>query len=53
MPSLGEQTGGTAEASCIPAGQSNYCALDCSEGKTCPDGMECIDLQGGQVSYCF
>jgi len=38
-------TTGTAEVICdaILAGGEMGCGLDCSEGKTCPDGMECLD----------
>jgi hypothetical protein len=34
---------GTAEVVCsaILAGGENGCGLDCSDGKICPDGMEC------------
>ncbi|MFO0632827.1 MAG: hypothetical protein U0168_08255 [Nannocystaceae bacterium] len=36
---------GTAVVVCdaILAGGEMGCGLDCSEGKTCPDGMECLD----------
>jgi hypothetical protein len=36
---------GTAEVVCAPilANDEMGCALDCSDGKLCPDGMECLD----------
>jgi hypothetical protein len=43
--------GGTAVPQCNDLMQS-YCELDCSGGKTCPGGMECIPLTGGS-ELCF
>jgi hypothetical protein len=38
----------TGEASAVCAGQSeDQCVLDCSDGVTCPDGMECQEVGGG------
>jgi hypothetical protein len=44
-------TGGTAVPQCNSEA-SPYCELDCSGGKTCPGGMECIPLVGGK-QLCF
>ncbi len=44
-------TGGTAVPQCNTE-MSPYCELDCSGGKTCPQGMECIPLQGGK-ELCY
>jgi hypothetical protein len=34
--------GGTAERTCIQVVGLQICALDCSSGKTCPTGMDCV-----------
>ena len=35
----------TGDAAVVCAGPSgNSCALDCSDGQTCPDGMSCTEL---------
>ncbi|RMH00482.1 MAG: hypothetical protein D6705_00265 [Deltaproteobacteria bacterium] len=36
--------GGTATPICVPNGASSFCALDCSNGKTCPTGMTCYNV---------
>ena len=45
--------GGTATPICMPVNvnmmDTNACALDCSGGKTCPTGMECLALTSGSV----
>jgi hypothetical protein len=45
--------GGTATPACYPVTANGMpdavCALDCSGGKTCPTGMICQNLTGGQV----
>lgn len=38
----------TGEAQAMCAGQNqDQCVLDCSDGATCPDGMECQEVGGG------
>ncbi len=44
-------TGGTAVPQCNDAAQP-FCELDCSGGKTCPGGMECVPLVGGK-ELCY
>lgn len=37
---------GTAAVTCVPlvdGDPKKTCVLDCSNGETCPDGMECLD----------
>jgi hypothetical protein len=45
--------GGTATATCYAVqtqmGADAICALDCGGGKTCPAGMQCTNLTGGQL----
>jgi hypothetical protein len=45
--------GGTATPMCLPLTVNDMpdaaCALDCSSGKTCPLGMECLDVTGGSI----
>jgi hypothetical protein len=43
--------GGTAVPDCNTQ-PTPYCSLDCSGGKTCPGGMECIPLVGDLV-FCM
>lgn len=47
----------TAEPMCIiPSnGNTGVCVLDCSDGKQCPEGMECLqDEDGGAIRYlCY
>ncbi|MFV8752600.1 hypothetical protein ACNOYE_18795 [Nannocystaceae bacterium ST9] len=45
-------TGGSALPVCRMGLQSVYCALDCSEGRTCPGGMTCSVLESGG-ELCF
>lgn len=40
----------TGDAEVVCAGPSGHsCALDCSDGQTCPDGMACVELFGNVV----
>ncbi|MBC8073233.1 MAG: hypothetical protein IAG13_33230 [Deltaproteobacteria bacterium] len=45
--------GGTATPACVAAtlnaAATQVCALDCSGGKTCPGGMECLPLDAAMV----
>jgi hypothetical protein len=45
--------GGTATPMCLPLTVNDMpdaaCALDCAGGKTCPAGMECIDVTGASI----
>jgi hypothetical protein len=45
---------GTAEPTCLPVGGDNACALDCGDGRTCPSGMRCeeVDAEGPRW-ICF
>lgn len=47
----------TAEPRCITqiGGGTGVCALDCSEGKLCPETMDCLeDMDSGGLRYlCF
>lgn len=47
----------TAEPICLTpsGGGTGACALDCGEGKQCPEGMECLeDTDSGGIRYiCF
>jgi hypothetical protein len=47
----GAGIGGTAVPHCNNE-PTRYCELDCSGGKTCPQGMECI-LLVGDAEICF
>ena len=38
--------GGTALPHCNDAA-SRYCELDCGGGRTCPEGMDCVELSSG------
>lgn len=53
MPSEcnGMPTGGSATPVCHPGMQSNFCALECGGGLTCPAGMVCRALASGEL--CF
>ncbi|MFV8754793.1 hypothetical protein ACNOYE_29960 [Nannocystaceae bacterium ST9] len=44
-------TGGSAVPQCNDEADP-YCELDCSGGKTCPGGMECLALVGGK-ELCY
>ena len=39
--------GGTATPICVMAG-NGYCGLDCANGATCPNGMNCYAIQNDQ-----
>lgn len=45
--------GGTATPMCLPLTVNDMpdaaCALDCAGGKTCPTGMECLDVTGASI----
>ncbi|MGH1341899.1 MAG: hypothetical protein ACRBN8_10130 [Nannocystales bacterium] len=45
--------GGTAVPICLPtkteSGMDTVCALDCSQGQECPDGMDCRTLAAGSI----
>lgn len=42
--------GGTAVPICLlTASMETVCALDCSQGQECPDGMDCRTLAGGSI----
>jgi hypothetical protein len=47
--------GGSAETTCLTVGGGSVCALDCSNGRSCPAGMKCLsdhdDL--GPISICL
>ena len=46
----GPPPGGTATQACLPdSSDMMVCALDCSGGKTCPGGMECLPLGASMV----
>jgi hypothetical protein len=45
-------TGGNAVPICRVGSQSTHCALDCSDGLTCPDTMTCQAVEGGG-ELCF
>lgn len=47
--------GASAEPACAPvlAGGETACVLDCSDGQTCPDGMNCVALTGVQSLCAF
>ncbi len=45
------EVGGTAVPECSE-GPSSYCQLDCAEGRTCPGGMDCVELQSGDF-VCY
>lgn len=39
---------------CLPQDDGDYCAVDCSEGKSCPEGAVCdtINIDGDEYSVC-
>ncbi len=49
----GPSPGGSAQPACVMATVNavamQVCALDCSGGKTCPTGMECVSLESSMV----
>jgi hypothetical protein len=47
--------GGTATLTCLPVEGEEVCALDCGNGKDCPSGMRCeqIEASGDPRSICF
>jgi hypothetical protein len=49
----GATPGGTATPMCLPLTVNEMpdaaCALDCAGGKTCPAGMECLDVTGASI----
>ncbi len=51
----GEPGSGDAAASCITVSGNAVCALDCSGGQTCPDGMSCVPEidQNGPITICL
>jgi hypothetical protein len=46
---------GTAAPTCLPVEGDQVCALDCSNGKSCPSHMDCqqIEADGEARSICF
>ncbi|MCA9683717.1 MAG: hypothetical protein KC431_01345 [Myxococcales bacterium] len=46
---------GTATAVCLRVGGDAACALDCGEGRGCPSGMRCeqVEAQGAERWICF
>lgn len=45
---------GTAEPTCLAIASEAACALDCGDGRTCPPGMRCEQVDaGGERSICF
>lgn len=46
--------GGTAKARCLPKGANDVkvCVLDCSFGKTCPEGLECSNDDSCGTKFC-
>lgn len=46
--------GGTAKARCLPKGANDIkvCVLDCSFGKTCPDGLQCSNDDSCGTKFC-
>ncbi len=53
--SCGASPGGTAAPTCLNAGTTSICALDCSTGKSCPSGMLCLsdDDDDGPIEICL
>lgn len=53
--SCGASPGGTAAPTCLNAGTSSICALDCADGKTCPSGMLCLSDtdDDGPIEICL
>lgn len=53
--SCGASPGGTAAPTCLNAGASSICALDCADGKTCPSGMLCLSDtdDDGPIEICL
>jgi hypothetical protein len=46
--------GGTAKARCLPKGANDIkvCVLDCSFGKTCPEGLQCSNDDACGTKFC-
>ena len=46
---------GDAVPSCIDVEGNRVCALDCSDSRSCPDGMRCqaVSLGGTEATLCF
>lgn len=53
--SCGASPGVTAQPSCLNVDTNSICALDCSDGKTCPAGMLCLsDVDDdGPIEICM
>lgn len=50
----GDITGGCGTVGadlCLPQNDGAFCAVDCSGGKSCPDGAECQATLEGEVEY--
>ena len=44
----------TGDAPAVCAGpMSDQCIVDCANGETCPDGMECVAVAGGMFNRCL
>jgi hypothetical protein len=50
-----EVPAGTADVVCLAVGDHAACALDCGDGRSCPAGMRCeqVDALGQPRSICF
>ena len=50
----GAAPGGDAVPACAPIDGDSVCVLDCSEGRTCPAGLECLMVAGdnGPLTLC-
>ena len=48
-------TGGSATATCLLVAADEVCALDCAQGRSCPAGMRCeqIETDGQARDICF
>lgn len=45
---------GSAEPTCLAIGSDAACALDCGDGRTCPPGMRCEQVEAdGPRWICF
>ncbi|MFV8749321.1 hypothetical protein ACNOYE_02090 [Nannocystaceae bacterium ST9] len=45
---------GTATPTCLEVAGEAACALDCGDGRSCPPGMRCEQVDaGGERSICF
>jgi len=53
--SCGASPGVSATPSCLIAGMSSVCALDCSGGRSCPGGMLCLSDSDddGPIEICL